>query len=315
MLVPYHSGSEGASRNAATLETVKVCVIATSYPADEGDASGHFVRAEVRALLRQGHEVKVIAPAPGGAFGWPGVGARVRENPLRIFSAMAWMRRARRELHSARFERVIAHWALPSAFPVACGVREGLEIVSHGGDVRLLVALPSPVRGFIVKDLVGRAKVWRFVSASLRDALRESMGEELRGAFNRIARVEPCAIELPDVRALAEERRRAFAGRRLAVSVGRLVPGKRVERAILHAEKSGDALVIVGDGPERARLEALARARGVNARFVGKVPREEALAWIAAADVLLQASREEGLSTVEREAAAYGVRVEVLGTR
>jgi glycosyltransferase involved in cell wall biosynthesis len=47
-------------------------------------------------------------------------------------------------------------------------------------------------------------------------------------------------------------------------------------------------------------------------RFVGAVPREEALAWIGAADALLFASRAEGLSTVVREAEALGIRVERL---
>jgi teichuronic acid biosynthesis glycosyltransferase TuaC len=65
--------------------------------------------------------------------------------------------------------------------------------------------------------------------------------------------------------------------------------------------------VVVGDGPERGRLVALARLRKIDARFVGRLPRPDALAWIGAADVLLHASRTEGLSTVVREANALGV--------
>ena len=93
--------------------------------------------------------------------------------------------------------------------------------------------------------------------------------------------------------------------------MGRLVPGKRVDRAVEYvASKRGlDALVVVGDGPERDRLERLARERGIDARFVGAVGRREALAWIGAADVLLHASEAEGLSTVIREAEALGTRV------
>jgi teichuronic acid biosynthesis glycosyltransferase TuaC len=73
-------------------------------------------------------------------------------------------------------------------------------------------------------------------------------------------------------------------------------------------------LVVVGDGPLRSRLEGHARARGVDALFVGKTTREEALAWILAADVVLHASRAEGLSTVEREARALGVPFCFVGT-
>jgi glycosyltransferase involved in cell wall biosynthesis len=67
--------------------------------------------------------------------------------------------------------------------------------------------------------------------------------------------------------------------------------------------------VVVGDGPERPRLERQARSLGVDALFVGAVAREVALAWIAAADVVLHASSAEGLSTVVREAEALGTRV------
>jgi glycosyltransferase involved in cell wall biosynthesis len=70
-----------------------------------------------------------------------------------------------------------------------------------------------------------------------------------------------------------------------------------------------DALVIVGDGPERGRLERLARALRVKTRFVGAVTRPEALAWVGSAHVLLHASEAEGLSTVVREAHALGTPV------
>jgi glycosyltransferase involved in cell wall biosynthesis len=47
----------------------------------------------------------------------------------------------------------------------------------------------------------------------------------------------------------------------------------------------------------------------VDARFVGLLPREETLAWIGAAAVLVFASAQEGESTVLREAAAMGTPV------
>jgi teichuronic acid biosynthesis glycosyltransferase TuaC len=95
------------------------------------------------------------------------------------------------------------------------------------------------------------------------------------------------------------------------VSVVRLVASKRVDRAIEHVAvaRDLDALVVVGDGPERARLDGLARARRVDVRFVGAVSRREALAWIGTADVLLHGSGAEGLSTVVREAESLGTRV------
>ena len=45
------------------------------------------------------------------------------------------------------------------------------------------------------------------------------------------------------------------------------------------------------------------------ATFVGQLPRAVALEWLAAADVLVSASREEGAPTVVREARALDVPV------
>jgi glycosyltransferase involved in cell wall biosynthesis len=293
---------------------MRIALVTTSYPADEQDPSGHFVRAEALQLERLGHEVVVVAPAPGGAFGWPGVAARVRERPRRMFDAVRWTAWARRRVARLEVQRVVAHWAVPSAWPVGVAAAAELEVVSHGGDVRLLLAVPRAVRERIVSAIAERAVGWRFVSEALKARLLEALGEAARAHVERVASVGACAIEVPDVEAAAARIARELGGARVAVSVGRLVTSKRVDRVIEHVARSRDvdALVVVGDGPERGRLEALARRRGVNARFTGALPRDEALAWIRAAHVMLFASEEEGASTVLREAEALGTPVTVL---
>jgi len=260
--------------------------------------------------------VSVVTPGPGGPFGWPGAAARIRERPARAWEAARWIATARRALASLDADRVVAHWAIPSAFPIARPGDHELEIVSHGGDVRLLRALPAIARRRIVRTLAFAASPWSFVSHALLDDLAASLDRETRAAVERVARIRPAPIELPDVTAAAAERRKSFAGARLAVCVGRLIATKRFDRAIAFVGARGAhercSLVVVGDGPERAALERIARTQGVDARFVGAVGRREALAWIRAADVLLHASEAEGLSTVVREAEALGTRVERL---
>lgn len=83
------------------------------------------------------------------------------------------------------------------------------------------------------------------------------------------------------------------------VAVGRLVPWKGLPlalRALRHV-RHPTRLVIIGDGPERGRLERLARRWGVAGRvcFRGQVPRDEVLAEIARAGVVVSpALHEEG---------------------
>jgi glycosyltransferase involved in cell wall biosynthesis len=95
----------------------------------------------------------------------------------------------------------------------------------------------------------------------------------------------------------------------ILVTVGRLAEVKRVDlqlRALARLERG--RLVIVGDGPERPALEALALELGIAERvtFTGALPHEQALLAIRAADLFLLTSRTEGLSHALLEAMQLG---------
>jgi glycosyltransferase involved in cell wall biosynthesis len=114
-----------------------------------------------------------------------------------------------------------------------------------------------------------------------------------------------------DVRA----RRSSLGDRPLYVCAGRLVRSKRVDRVIEYVASRREGrpiLVVIGDGPERARLEKLAQRWQIDVRFLGNTPRRETLVWIASADELVHASIAEGMSTVVREAEHLGVTITVL---
>ncbi len=164
--------------------------------------------------------------------------------------------------------------------------------------------------------LTRRASGWRFVSESLRDHLLAVLPTDAREAVRAIATVQPSPIDVPDdlVSNAARPRHHAAArdaGRARLVAVGRLVASKRVDAVLRYvAEHRPEAdLVVVGDGPERERLERLALSLSVRAKFLGQTPRTETLSWMADADELVFASRIEGLSTVIREAEALGLPV------
>jgi glycosyltransferase involved in cell wall biosynthesis len=95
--------------------------------------------------------------------------------------------------------------------------------------------------------------------------------------------------------------------------VGRLIAHKRVDLLLeaLAASRGTPAerpLWIVGDGPERAALEARARALGVDARFEGMRPRPELASYHARARAIVLPSTEgEGLPNALLEAMAAGV--------
>jgi glycosyltransferase involved in cell wall biosynthesis len=96
------------------------------------------------------------------------------------------------------------------------------------------------------------------------------------------------------------------------VFVGRLIALKRVD-LLLEAVALclGVHLTVVGDGPERDRLVALAAdlAVGQRVQFAGALPQKAVLAELARADVLVMASEHEGLPHVALEALAMGTPV------
>jgi glycosyltransferase involved in cell wall biosynthesis len=101
-----------------------------------------------------------------------------------------------------------------------------------------------------------------------------------------------------------------LAGKRVAVTVNHLHPRKRVDlflRAVHYAAQSAGEIValVVGDGPERAALQALAAElkmqEGFDVIFAGAVPEDELPAHYALGDVYVHTGREEsfGLSVIE----------------
>jgi glycosyltransferase involved in cell wall biosynthesis len=96
------------------------------------------------------------------------------------------------------------------------------------------------------------------------------------------------------------------------VTVGRLVPWKQVDHLIeAVAECDGVGLVVVGDGPERERLEKLVSNRDLTDRvyFAGQRSKQETLSLMAACDLFVLNSTYEGLPHVVLEAMSVGLPV------
>ncbi|HEY4477281.1 MAG TPA: glycosyltransferase family 4 protein [Candidatus Paceibacterota bacterium] len=95
------------------------------------------------------------------------------------------------------------------------------------------------------------------------------------------------------------------------VSVGRLVPWKGFSFLVSLLPKITGNLVIIGEGPDRKKLEDRAKELGVSNRviFTGSLPKEKMSAYCAAADAFLLNTAYEGFSHQILEAMATGVPV------
>ena len=89
----------------------------------------------------------------------------------------------------------------------------------------------------------------------------------------------------------------------------RLVPYKRVDLVIEAFNATGLPLVVIGDGPERQRLEAMA---GSSVQLLGRCPQEQVNSWLARCRAYVYAGLEDfGIAPVE--AMASGAPVIGLG--
>lgn len=120
--------------------------------------------------------------------------------------------------------------------------------------------------------------------------------------------------------ALYDRPRRPAAGERRLLFVGRLARVKGLAVlfeafAALRATRPDLVLELIGDGPDRAWLEARAAARGLSGavRFLGYRPPEAVAEALAGADVFVLPSFAEGVPVVLMEAMAS--RTPVVATR
>ncbi len=97
-----------------------------------------------------------------------------------------------------------------------------------------------------------------------------------------------------------------------ALSVGRLMKTKRHDLAIRIAKDAGLALRIVGDGPERDRLEAYAKELNAEVKFLGALTQEQLIYEYHTACKLIHTSETGSLDKVVLEAAACGCPVDTI---
>jgi glycosyltransferase involved in cell wall biosynthesis len=314
---------------------MNVCVVAEYYPRRRDPVLGVWAHEQALAARAAGADVRVLAlerPLPPvRALGSPrrAIGAvrafasqprRERRDGLQIqlvrflapprgSSYASWDRWARWPLERAlaRLERewpidvVHAHYALPAGGAVrgwATAHDKPLVVSVHGGDVHGPLLSGGDARTRVGDVLRSAAAVLCNSSDTLRraDAIA---GGAMNGRVVRLGARGPADSprkhEQPTVCTLGH----VIARKRHADVVGAL--------AIAHDRVPGLRWVVIGDGPERSRLEALAGQSGVRAEWLGQLDHDQALEQLARCHVMALPSVDEAFGVAYIEALASGV--------
>lgn len=209
----------------------------------------------------------------------------------------------------AGFDLIDAHYLYPDGVAAAwIGQRLGYPVIitARGTDVNLIPRYVLPRQ--MIRWALNRAAGLIAVSRALKEAMVDlgvapERVEVLRNGVD-------LALFRPGDRGTA---RRSLGLRRpTLLSVGHLIERKGHDRVITALSQLPDFdLLVVGEGPERSRLEQLSRQLGVadRVRLPGAVSHEAMPGIYTAADALVLASSREGWANVLLEAMACGTPV------
>jgi phosphatidylinositol alpha-mannosyltransferase len=272
----------------------------------DGGVNSH-IRAQARALRRLGHDVCVFgaSSAPLGdaelalstcvSLVIGGTETGIGVDPRSWWRVAALFRRARFDvLHMHEPLMPLVPWfALrQAAVPVVATFHTHRE-QGH--------RWYGPYQGLLA-PLMRRIRTRLAVS----EAARRTVARDFPGRYE----IVPNGIDLDRFREPAARPAIMPDGLRSVLFVGRLEPRKGVDRLIramtIVQTRAPDArLVIVGDGPDRAALEAMARDVGIGATFAGRVPDDVLPAYYRAADIVCSpALGDESFGIVLLEAMA-----------
>ena len=326
-----------SSHNAARRGTV--LFLTSSYPKHLEEPSGVFLHYLNKELAALGWSILVLVPNfPGGKStetmeGVPilrfnyflprwqtlcygsGIIPNLKKSPWLwvevpfYLVSMFW--HASRILRRHHIDIMGAHWILPQGV-VAAQLKRffgvPLVVTAHGSDLSSFDgALGTRLKRFVLSKAEASSANSQYTSQQIQSLMPQvptaviPMGVDLRRF---------CLVKDETIRRELE-----IQGEFL-LFVGRLVE----EKGPLHILKAMPrilevfpkaALVLVGGGTQRAKLEQATRELGItgSVRFVGRLPHQRLSRYYSAADVFVGPSLVEGLGIVFLEAAASGLAI------
>jgi glycosyltransferase involved in cell wall biosynthesis len=196
----------------------------------------------------------------------------------------------------------------PAGVPHVCYCFTPMRYAWHARETYLESWADRPVKRTLARWMLAQLRDWDRETASRVThfvAISDTVRQRVADCYGRDSRVIQPPVDVDFYTPALESLRRNDA----YLVVSALVPYKRIDQAVSACARSGRRLIIIGSGPERARLEAVG---GPAVQFLGWQPDEVIRDHLRRCRALLFPG-EEDFGIVPVEALACGAPVIALG--
>lgn len=317
---------------------MKVLVLSHMYPNNQFSINGIFVHQQVKALKKQGCEVKVISPIPLAIFPlnliskkwerYHKVQMHVQMDGIDIyhpryillprnylFHRSGWFYyKAIEKLVASLFrdfdfDVILSHTALPDGFAgclLSKKYKKPLITIIHGQDLQQTIYINKKCNKAIVEVLKNSNKIIT-VSNKLKTIAKTLIDkDEQYSTINN-------GFDLSKIVTYKSGLLDKYRSKKIILSIGHLIKIKGHDLTIQAFKKLVEKyqnlhLIIIGDGPEKEFLQSLVDELGLRDKveFVGQVNHGKAMEYVSICDLFVLPSWNEGFGMVYIEAMAHG---------
>jgi teichuronic acid biosynthesis glycosyltransferase TuaC len=310
------------------MKVLNICILApTPYRPPIG-YGGSAIENPINILYQKDCDTRVVAPVPYAPFPINRLQARWRAyslvplqeviNKIKIYHPrylsipgilLNWSCKSTVHMIRAQFpfELIHAHLGYPHGFHSSYLAKQyhvPLVVTIQGTDMDVTAR-----RSGKGKELLKQT----FSSATVIISPTDRLAQNLKDQFDQESHVINYGIDLQKIYNGNSILRKKYAGRLIILSVCMLIPSKGVDinmfaiSELLKIRKD-IVYVIVGDGPDRSRLETLANDLELQGfvDFVGTVSHDKVMEYMSFCDIFTMPSWQETFGLVYVEAMAHG---------
>jgi glycosyltransferase involved in cell wall biosynthesis len=322
-----------------TADKINILIISHLYPSTFNQKT-FFVHNQIKELVRQGCSIKVVCPIPwvpplshffsskwkeyakipqraifdGIEVYYPRYFVLPRSFLFEFSGESMYLCIAKKiaNIHkNFSFDIIHSHVLIPDGYAgmlLAKKYKKPLITTVHGLDFQYTLFKNGKFKKKI-EDVVNYSEKTFVVSNKLKKIAEDNLGVSANKIEVLSNGIDEKLLENISCELFAKNQKKG----KLILSISNLIKTKGVDFNILSffklSEKNKDiSYLIIGDGPERKKLEVLVRKLNLADRihFLGELPHWEAMEQLARCDIFCLPSWQEGFGVVYLEAMAFG---------